>query len=97
MTPGASRIAGRGSLIRSLRALLGRVRRYGEHRAATSEEQRWAAEFYDGVDAVFRRALTPAATASLEVVDERRRRCCKTAGRTREGSTMDLPEQPAER
>lgn len=77
-----SRIAGRGSLLRSLRALLRRVRRYGEHRAASPDEQRWMARLYDGLTAVFDEAMTSdSARASLRAVDERRRISSKTAGR----------------
>ncbi len=84
MTPGASRIAGRGGLLRSLRSLLGRVRRYGEHRASTADEQRWAALLFDGLTNTFGDAMTSdSARASLHAVDERRRISSKTAGRER--------------
>jgi hypothetical protein len=79
-----SRIAGRGSLLRSLRVLLHRVRRYGEHRAASADELRWMARLYDGLTAVFDEALgADGARASLRAVDERRRISSKTAGRIR--------------
>ena len=77
-----SRIAGRGALLRSLRALLGRVRRFGEHRATSAEEQRWTGVLCDRLTVAFDDALTaPGARAGLRAVDERRRVSSKTAGR----------------
>lgn len=81
-SPGVSRVAGRGSILRSLRALLRRVQRYGEHRAATTDEQRWTARLHDGLTAAFEDALaSEGARASLRAVDERRRLSSKTAVR----------------
>ena len=57
----ASRIAGRGRLLRSLRALLGRVNRYAVHRARTNAELRWAARFGDAVEAALSVGLEDAA------------------------------------
>src|SRR4051812_26110055 len=75
---GASRIAGRGALLRSLRGLVRRVLRYGEHRATTADEQRWTAKLCDQLEAAYNAALSaPAARASLTTYDERRRRSSK--------------------
>jgi hypothetical protein len=41
------RVKGRPALVRSLRALLLRVHRYGRHRARTADERRWAAVVLD--------------------------------------------------
>jgi len=77
---GSSRIRGRGALLRSLLALLRRVRRYGEHRAATVEEQRWTARLHDDLTAACEEAMaSDGARASLRAVDERRRLSSKTA------------------
>ncbi len=85
-----SRIAGRGSLLRTLRALLRRVQRFAEHRAGTGDEQRWAARLYDELDAAFNVAVSaPGASASLRMVDERRRISSKTRGRVRRPALTD--------
>jgi hypothetical protein len=83
----SSRIAGRGSLLRSLRVLLGRVRRY-EHRAATTDEQRWTSRVHDSLTGAFDDAMTSeGAKVSLRAVDARRRISSKTAGRGRTVTT----------
>jgi hypothetical protein len=89
----ASRIAGRGALLRSLRGLIGRIRRYGEHRAATADEQRWTAKLYDELEAAYLAALSvPAARASLTAYDERRRRSCKVpSNATRSNDEKTVP------
>lgn len=71
--PGASRIAGRGALLRSLRLLLRRLERYGEHRAATPDERRWAIRLLDCLNLGFTEAIAaPGARASLQHIDHRR-------------------------
>jgi hypothetical protein len=83
----ASRVHGRGALMRSLRALLRPVQRYGEHRATSPDELRWMAQLYDGLSAVFDEAMaSDGARASLRAVDERRRISSKTAGRVEPGA-----------
>lgn len=68
-----SRITGRGALLRSLRGLLRRIERYAEHRATTSQEQRWAARVADDLETTYLWALSaPWAQAALDAVDRRR-------------------------
>jgi hypothetical protein len=74
-----SRIAGRGALLRSLRVLIRRVRRFGEHRAASHEEQGWTARLHDQLSTAFADATsTESARASLAAYDSRRARSAKT-------------------
>lgn len=71
--PRASRIAGRGRLLRSLRALLGRINRFAAHRAGTDAERRWACAFGDAVQQALDVGLQDAgARAALLAVDRRR-------------------------
>ena len=68
-----SRIHGRGALLRTFRALIRRLDRYREHRAATPDEQLWAARLHDALEAAFAAAAADAsAAASLRAVDARR-------------------------
>jgi hypothetical protein len=68
----ASRIRGRGSLLRSLRALCRRLERFALHRAATAEEQLWSGRLADRLEAAMTEALeSPGARASLAAVDRR--------------------------
>jgi hypothetical protein len=71
MTGAGSRIVGQGRLLRSLRALVARVERYGQHRASTADNRRWANVLADDLDAAYRRALTPQALASLAFADRK--------------------------
>jgi hypothetical protein len=76
---GASRIAGRGRLLRSLRLLVRRVDRFCCHRARTEDERLWAARLADQLDAALTRGLdSPAAEAGLAEVDRRAIRSQKT-------------------
>jgi hypothetical protein len=75
-----SRIAGRGALLRSLRALLRRVQRFGEHRAASPEEQVWTARLHDRLSAAFADGTSSeSARASLAAYDRRRARSMKAS------------------
>jgi hypothetical protein len=77
-----SRIAGRGSVLRTLRAVIRRLERYDVYRATTTEEHVWAARLHDELSAAFNAAVAaPGAASSLRMVDERRRVSSKTAGR----------------
>jgi hypothetical protein len=67
----ASRIVGRGRLLRSLRALVRRVDRFGQHRVSTHEELRWANVLADHLDRAFLAALTEEARVSLAHADRR--------------------------
>jgi hypothetical protein len=72
--PRASRIAGRGRLLRSLRTLLRRVEKYGVHRASTPEERRWSIRLADTLEAAWEEALKDLrAESSLAAADERAR------------------------
>ncbi len=72
IAPIASRIAGRGRLLRSLRSLLRRVERFAAHRARSADEQRWACRLADGLEDVYDVALdAPAARLSLDAADRR--------------------------
>lgn len=46
-----SRVTGRAALVRSLRGLLIRGHRFGESRARTRDDLRWAARLVDGLTA----------------------------------------------
>ena len=79
---GASRITGRGAILRSLRGLVRRCERYGEHRAATPDERRWTAHLADALQAAFTAAgSAPDAHASLAAYDRRRQRSVKDRAR----------------
>ncbi len=54
LPPGASRIAGRGRLLRSVQALVRRIERFALHRAATDDEQQWARQIADALEQVLR-------------------------------------------
>jgi hypothetical protein len=72
LPPAASRIRGRGALLRSLRSLCRRVERFGVHRAAARDEQLWAVRLADRFEAAFTEALdSPGARVSLAAVDRR--------------------------
>lgn len=82
---GASRIAGRGALLPTLRALIRRVERFGEHRASTADERGWAARMADQLDSVFDHALQSyAARSSLAARDCRSAVTGKTPAATHE-------------
>jgi hypothetical protein len=69
---GSSRIAGRGGLLRSLRILVRRVDRFGQHRAATATERSWSHRLADALEAAYRVAAgDPKARASLAHADDR--------------------------
>ena len=55
-----SRIKGRPSLLRRLRALLVAAHRYGRHRAVSRDDQRFAARLVDGLTVTLR-AVDPEA------------------------------------
>jgi hypothetical protein len=81
MTPRgvASRIRGRGALLRSLRGLVIRAHRYGVYRAATADERGWAARLCDDLTGALQTAAaTPPAQDSLAAAD-------RHAARTRKG------------
>ena len=80
MKGSASRINGMGSLLRSLRALVARVDRYGQHRASTADERRWANILADGLERAYCTASTPTALASLAAVERRAALSAKTPG-----------------
>lgn len=68
-----SRIPGRGRLLASTRELMGRVRKFIEHRATSEAERVWGARYYDGLEATYLEGLAaPGARAGLEAVDRRR-------------------------
>jgi hypothetical protein len=70
--PGASCIAGRGRLLRTLRTLIRRTERFCLHRASTDDQRRWAATFADDLEAILRHHLEEAsAQAALRSVDQR--------------------------
>lgn len=88
------RIAGRGALLRSLRALLRRIERYGEHRAVRADERRWAARLFDELSAAYANALTAdAARAALLAYDQRRRGAQKTRPGAQPSLAIDSQEQ----
>ena len=60
-----------GSLLRSLRALVRRVDRFAQHRAATADERGWSNVLAYDLEAAYRRALTPQALASLAYADRK--------------------------
>ena len=82
MTGTASRIGGQGRLLRSLAALVRRVDKFSQHRAATPAEWRWCNVLADQLEVAYCTALTPAAQASLAAVDRR-------ADRSRKGPKPD--------
>ena len=70
----ASRIQGRGALVRSLRLLLIRTSRYLQHRARTAEERAWAGRLFNGLEPVLRQAAAdPAVVTDLARVEQRAR------------------------
>jgi hypothetical protein len=74
-----SRIAGRGAIVRSLRALVFRVGRYTEYRARTADEARWSAVLFDALQSAYQAATADAdVRADLARVDQRRARSQKT-------------------
>jgi hypothetical protein len=80
-----SRIKGQGAILRSLRQLVRRVDRYGQHRAATPNEWGWCNRLADDLELAYRRASTPQSMASLDAVNRRVRLSRKTA----QSSTLD--------
>ena len=71
MTGAGSRVVGQGRLLRSVRALVARVDRYGQHRASTADERRWANVLADDLERAYRVALTPQAVARLALADRK--------------------------
>ncbi len=70
--PCASRIAGRGRLLRQLAALSRRVDRFAAHRASSDAECRWAALLADQLDSAYAGAIAaPGAHAALAAVERR--------------------------
>jgi hypothetical protein len=86
VTGAGSRIVGMGRLLRSLKALITRVDRFGQHRVSTHEELRWATVLADDLERAFRAALTPEARAALAAVDRRAAISAKTPGQTTPGT-----------
>jgi hypothetical protein len=77
----ASRIQGRGALVRSLRLLLVRTSRYLQHRARTAEERAWAGELFNALEPVLRQAAAdPVVEADHARVEQRLRIRQKTPG-----------------
>lgn len=71
----ASRIKGRGAIVRSLRGLMIRTQRYSVHRARGPEEQMWAARLTDRLAQALEEAIAaPGVDACLAAVDARARR-----------------------
>jgi len=67
--PIASRVAGRGRLLRQLAALSRRVDRFSAHRASSDAERRWAALLADQLDSAYAAAIAaPGAHAALAAV-----------------------------
>jgi hypothetical protein len=68
----ASRIRGRGAIVRSLQGLLIRVHRFGRLRATADEERRWAGRLIDRLEVAVREAMeTPEVRASLHAAERR--------------------------
>lgn len=79
----ASRVMGRGRLLRQLRQLERRVYRFAMLRAASADERAWAARLADALEAAFRQALdAPGAAAALEAVNRRAAVSAKVPDRT---------------
>lgn len=76
----ASRIKGRGALIRSLRGLVIRVGRYAQHRAQPGTEQQWAARLFDALRVTLHEADDPTVHADLARVERRARLSRKDRG-----------------
>lgn len=74
----ASRIKGRGAILRSLRQLIVRVDRFGVLRARTDEERRWAITIGDHLQRAHTAGTACAAAArSLHAADARVNRSAK--------------------
>jgi len=67
-----SRVAGRGAIARSLAGLIIRVSRFAVARAATADDQRWAAALADRLHAAYREAMAaPGVASALTAADAR--------------------------
>ena len=70
--PRASRIAGQGRILRSLRSLARRVERFAAHRARTRDEQQWAGQMADRLEEALTIGMqSAAARQSLASADRR--------------------------
>ena len=68
-----SRVPGRGPLVCTLRQLVQRVDRYHRYRAATADEQRWAAWVFDQLFLVLERAMSdPQVQREITATEQRR-------------------------
>jgi hypothetical protein len=69
--PSASRVAGQGRLLQTLRRLIARIDKFAAYRATTSHERRWSNILADRLQEAYTVALTPEARRSLDAVDRR--------------------------
>ena len=68
-----SRVPGRGPLVLALRALMQQAERYYQHRAATGEQQRWAAQVLDRLQPVLEEAIrNPQVQQDVQRTEQRR-------------------------